>query len=172
MARREARTRRWIRESAWIRRGMLSNRMSTVVWPCTRKFLKLAVMARFVINEFHTATIFQWQSCSFRHYVTGTVCQRSRRRGGKWETTRNAARAVELSRLTIRCILPDAEIRERALNVSLPAGLVQRMPGLNVRDIDTTYSADFKQYACAYERASDLVGVPWFCLLNKRESLV
>lgn len=38
-------------------------------------------MARFVINEFHTATIFQWQSCSFRHYVTGTVCQRLRGRG-------------------------------------------------------------------------------------------
>lgn len=129
--------------------------MSTVAWPCIRKFLKLAVMARFVINEFHTATIFQWQSCSFRHYVTGTVCQRLKGEG-RGRTTRNAAHTVELSRLTIRCILPDAEIRERALNVSLPAGLVQRMPGLNVRDIDTTYSADFKQYACAYERASDL----------------
>lgn len=47
-------------------------------------------MARFVINEFHTATIFQWQSCSFRHYVTGTVCQRLRGReeGERRETLR------------------------------------------------------------------------------------
>lgn len=68
------------------------------------------------------------------------------------KTARIAARALELSHLTVltvRCILPDAEIRERALNVSLPAGLAQRTPGLNVRDVDTTYSVNFKQPACA-----------------------
>lgn len=133
--------------------------MSTVVWPCIRKFLKFAVMVRFVINEFHTATYFSVAVSPVSPLCNGngvpTVAWWGGKRGGGG-TTRNAARAVELSRLTIRCILLDAEIRERALNVSLPAGLAQRMPGLNVRDIDTTYSADFKQYACAYERASDL----------------
>lgn len=76
------------------------------------------------------------------------------------KTARTAARAVELSRLTVRCILPDAEIRERALNVSLPAELAQRTPGLNVRDVDTTYSVDFKQHACVRPSRLATAGAP------------